>query len=78
MSESHAFDTLMGAAVLGSERLFRVPLGGSRVLWIPAQALDLNSRLITVAHMRGVGHGAVAVTSMRLQLVRSWTTLMVR
>lgn len=62
----------IGAALLDSGGLFRLLIEGFQVLWIPEKAGELNVRLTTWAHMREVGHRAVAATLIRLQSHHCW------
>ena len=55
-------DTALGVATLDSEGLCRVEYHGHRVIWVPAEAESLKTRLLVCAHLKGAGHRGVGAT----------------
>ena len=53
--------------------LYRVRFGGHTVLWIPAQARDLQVRLMVCAHMKDAGHRGAVATLQRLSEFCCWS-----
>ena len=65
-SGATSFMTNVGPVSLDTEGLFRLPVNGRAVLWIPGGATQLQARLVVCAHMKEAGHRGAVTTLHRL------------
>ena len=72
---ARSFVSEEGQVALDEEGLYRVRVGGRSVLWIPAQARDLQVRLMVCAHMKDAGHRGAVATLQRLSEYCCWSDM---
>ena len=62
----------VGQVSLDAKGLFRLPVNGRAVLWIPGGATQFQVRLMVCAHVKEAGHRGAVVTLQRLSAYCCW------